>query len=53
MNKEMRLKNVKVTGFTNQHPGRKQFNSGGSNEDYNGLPTEIWAKLGKPKGMLR
>lgn len=39
----------KETGFTNQGPGRKLS----STEDYNRLPTEIYAKLGKPKRMLR
>lgn len=39
----------KETGFTNQGPGRKLS----SIEDYNRLLTEIYAKLGKPKRMLR
>ena len=35
------------TGFTSQGPGRKLS----STEDYSRLPTEIHAKLGKPKRM--
>ena len=37
----------KETGFTSQGPGRKLS----STEDYSRLPTEIHAKLGKPKRM--
>lgn len=39
----------KETGFTNQGPGRKLSLI----EAYNRLPTEIYAKLGKPKRTLR